>query len=151
MIPNSRLQDVDPETNVVGLGAPIPKRRPDLPVIGPDTEGLSPGFHKQSNGMLMYVPNMADPIYDEPEEDTTEVDIQCDDTRPVGFYNVLSCGTEWIRYWAGGDVAWRMTGIEVGDRFDVEELRQWMVSGERTDDGPVVRLARPDLDTMVLE
>lgn len=154
---NSPYNRFEPANEPLALG-PVVRRKPlanEFSHIGPDTEGLAPGFHKQSNGMLMYVPNMADPIYQEPEGDDPEdagepIDLQCDVTRPVGFYDVrLGDSREYVRYWGG--TTWVRTDTYSEDARPAEHWRYKLTKNETISSFGMLHVmrARPDLDAMV--
>lgn len=144
--------------NHAGLGAAIRAvLRPDVPVIGPSTKGLSPGFHKQSDGKLMYVPDMA--VIDKPpavkrvKRKTAIVDIHSDATRPAGFYETqqsfwAASGDTWARHWNG--TAWKMTSC--APCFVDRDMARCAASGHHivsSEDDLVVLRALPELDALL--
>lgn len=131
--------------NYAGLGSPVVRAPKVKAAIGPDTEGLSPGFHKQSNGLLMYVPDMA--VID--RKPKAAVDIHCDDTRPAGFYDVTNdVGSDFIRHWHDG--LWFQTGVSPTDEPNYRIIRSaWL--GElaiNPEEACTVLRPRPDLDAV---
>lgn len=146
--------------NHAGLGAAIRRALTNEPkFIGPGTEGLAPGFHKQTDGKLMYVPDMA--VIDKPPAVkrvkrytgcAPMLDIHDDATRPAGFYDIVnSDGSEFIRHWHEG--TWFMTGDNPGcqtPRGKEQGLKGLDPCTERDRECSVLR-ARPDLDDPVYD
>ena len=122
-----------------GLGSPVRYAEPVPMHIGPDTEGLRPGFHKQSNGMLMYVPDMQ--VIDAKPQ-ATPGDIHQDASRPVGYYDTNFCSIPSVKFWHGA--AWS-NGVH--ERYSPGMVGDLRLDKKGMEPASVLR-ARPDLDAL---
>lgn len=150
------------DMNHAGLGAAIRRALTNEPkFIGPDTEGLAPGLHKQTDGRLLYVPDMAEidkaparlnPVYDEPEGDNPEdagesEDLQCDAMRLSGFYET-DFEPESVKYWNAVKRSWSNSRKETSWNSIDEMLQACLRDTGGMIPNTVLR-ARPDLDARV--